>query len=575
MTTRARVFVRLSSGVVKSVSFMLVLVLACGTCDSDREETPVVAPRTDPLPEIDESPERGRRVGTNVAPVSYWSQSYPFVDLVKGAEGWISGHGETWDDGREIATDEHGWIRSLEPGQIARLFLIGGQPHHPTGRFVVTYQGRGHIDYEGRVSNLERGRGRDTFDLATPDGLFLNITEVDPDDPIRNVAVFLPGGRCEGDAMQYCEDDETCGIGRCVALHETPQNYFHPVFLKELKPYSLLRFMDWQDTNRLRDVPDDEERPPIVEYDDIPVYDTAFWHPVPTRVMLDITNHLEADIWLSIPHTASDTYIEELAAILEHRQSFRFKAYIEYSNEVWNDRFDQHHWVNARGCAEYGEEPCEGDEALRLGRRWFAARTAHIAAVMKRVMGEDRVVAVMGAQVGGGRDWWVEQLLQVEHEGRPVHEQVDAVAVAPYFGGEEDDPETVFATDDQGRYRILVRADAEHGGVFDWVRTDLEALGTLPEGSVRYLAYEGGQHLVSYDESVMQGFHEANRAPQMERVYDQYLRTWASLTDDALFVHYTSASGWNQHGAFGSRERQGQSLRETPKARALLRFIAR
>lgn len=563
-----------SSVVVKSLPWVLVCgLLACGRCNAERE-TPVLTPQPDPAPHVDESPERARYVGTNVAPVSYWSQSYPFVDLVKGADGWISGHGETWDDGRQIATDEHGWIRSLEPNQIARLFLIGGQPHHPTGRFVVTYEGHGQIEYEGRVSNLERGRGRDSFDLATPDGLFINITEVDPSDPIRNLAVFLPGGRCEGDDMQYCESDDTCGIGRCVMLHQTPALFFHPDFLKEMQPYSLLRFMDWQDTNRLRDLPDAEEPPPIVEYDEIPVYETAFWHPVPTRVMLDLTNRLDADAWFSIPHTASDAYIEDFAEILARRQSHRFKAYVEYSNEVWNDTFDQHHWVNARGCAEYGDGECEGDEALEHGRRFFSARTVHIAEVLKRVVGEDRIVAVMGAQVGGGRDWWVDQLLKVEHDGRRAYEIVDAVAVAPYFGGEVQDPERVFATDDQGRYEMLVGHDAEHGGVFDWVATDLEALRTLPEGSVRYLAYEGGQHLLSYDESTMQAFVEANRAPQMERVYDQYLRTWASLTGDAPFVHYTSSSGWNEHGTFGIRERQAQPLSEAPKQRALLRFIA-
>ncbi len=568
-------------------------LFACGSCGStERNGTPVVTPQPDPPPSVDESPERARYVGINVASVSYWSQNYPFVDLVKGADGWISGHGETWDDGRDIATDEHGWIRSLESGQIARLFLIGGQPHHPTGRFVVTYEGAGDIEYVGEVTNLERGRGRDTFDLGGTDGLFLNITNVNAQNPIRNIAVYLPGGRCEGNDMQYCENDESCGIGRCVMLHETPGQYFHPDFLKEMQPFSLLRFMDWQDTNRLGSLPDDEEAPPIVEYSDIPVYESAFWRPVPTRVMLDLANRLDADVWFSIPHTASDQFIEDFAAILERRQSHRFKAYVEYSNEVWNDIFDQHQWVNARGCEAFGDpSQCDpnGDGTLceytewspiqercqGYGRRYFSQRTAHIAEVLKRVVGEDRVVAVMGAQVGGGRDWWLEQLLNVEHDGKPAYESVDAVAVAPYFGGDVRDPEQVFATDDQGRYRMLVGAeDAEHGGVFDWVRNDLQAIGTLPEGSVRYLAYEGGQHLHAHEEATMDAFLDANRAPQMERVYDQYLRTWSSVTNNAPFVHYVSSYVWNQHGAWGSREYQGQPLSEAPKHRALLRYVA-
>ncbi len=60
----------------------------------------------------------------------------------------------------------------------------------------------------------------------------------------------------------------------------------------------------------------------------------------------------------------------------------------------------------------------------------------------------------------------------------------------------------------------------------------------------------------------------------MEALYREYLTTWRVVTDDALFVHYTSASGWGQYGTFGAREYMGQALSEAPKERALLWYIA-
>ena len=551
----------------------------------------------------DESaPTREIYLGTNLAPIGYAAQNAPFVDLMHHADAdWISGSDAEWDDHRPIATDDNGWIRSLQPGQIARVFLIAGDdPGHLAGRFTVLYDGKGTISYEGEVSNLEQTEGRDVFDLAAPNGLFLNIRDVDAEDPIRNIRVLAPGGRCESDITKYCESDDQCA-GRCI-LHT--ENYeevpFHAQFLNEIRPFSAFRFMDWQETNREVQLEDGREEPmPVREWSQWPTRSSARWRPVPVEIMVELCNLMNADPWFNIPHAADDNFIRQFAQQVASQLEPERKVYVEYSNEVWNGMFDQQVYTNQQGCRSLSDNPrdeclvggeiCPVGEwndtqavCLQYGRRWFAQRSAEVARSFKEAFGDrrSRVIGVIGAQIGGG-EWWVPEYLETEYRGHPVHHWVDAVAVAPYFGGDQpwvnnvSDVFALTARDDApaGMYELFTnREDEEYGGMYHWIKTDLEALESLPDGAVDYIGYEGGQHLVTFDEGRRTIFQQANRDPRMEQVYQQYLRTWHELSGGAVLMHYTTASPWGEYGSFGALERQGAPLEDSPKQRALEAF---
>lgn len=587
---------------MRTFGLMLGLLVACdsGCGSSSPRPTPTTTGTETVVSNVSAStaPRPAVYVGTNLAAPSYGTRNYPFVDLMRQADRrWISGHADEWDDGRRIDVDDHGWIRSLEPGQIARTFLIAGDdPGHLAGELTVLYEGRGEIEYLGGVSNLRRSEGRDTFEVHPPDGLYLNITSVDAANPIRNIRVIAPGGACAEDVAKPCRSSDACDE-RCVPYTETPDRVFHAQFLAEIRPFSVLRFMDWQLTNRLLDVDDADELPRVRELGDLPGASYAFWQPVPVEVMVRLANETGSDPWFNIPHTATDDFVRDFARVVARSLAPERKVYVEYSNEVWNGIFDQHYDVNRRGCEAYSEDPrsecmvegriCgpgEWSEAQRrcraYGMRFFAERTVDIGAIFRRELGE-RVVRVLGAQIGMGHTFVPEQL-ELEHNGRPIHAQLDAVAVAPYFGGDveaasldalfrrtrrDDVPDDMFEL-------LSGTPDAEHGGIVHWIRTDLASLGELPEGSVRYIAYEGGQHLHTFDESRMPMFLAANRDPRMEQVYAQYLRMWHELTEGSLFVHYTTSSVWGRYGGFGAMERQGASLVDAPKQRALEAFAA-
>jgi len=553
-------------------------------------------------------------IGTNLADPTYWSASHPFVDAMKAADRFISGRPghpderKRWDDGATLRLDERGWVRSLEPGQVARVFILGGDTTYPTGKYTVLYEGQGEIEYQGRVRNLTRAPGKDTFDLGARGGLFLNLKRIDGSDPLRNIRVLLPGGRCEDDGYKACSEDASCGGTRCVPFEENYEEApFHPTFLSDIREFGTLRFMDWMRTNRERDLRDGVEEPlPIRTFDEYPGRTRAQWHPVPIEIMVDLANTVGAHPWFTMPHAVDDAFVRQFAEAVRERLDPGLKVYVEYSNEHWNDIFDQHQWTNAQGCRAESDSPrqeCDpnGDGTLceytswnrfqekcaEYGSRFFARRTVQVMRIWEQAFGaeqRERLVRVFGGQIGAA-EWRGRPQLELVVDGSPVYEQVDAYAVAPYFGGGATlgSVDDAFRTVDEethdapaGTYRLLSgEPDSDDGGLYRWIATDVETLTDSSLGNLDLIAYEGGQHFHNHDESMMERMHAANRDPRMKDLYAAFLTMWFDLTGGANFVHFTSPSAWGRFGAWGSKEFQGQPRAEAPKHDALLEAIER
>src|SRR6266850_2078952 len=166
-------------------------------------------------------------IGTNVSGLDDWSVEFTFVDVFKQSRPWFSGSASAWQDQRPLDLDEHGWVRSLLPGQVARTVMfwdLSRAPgRYPAGLYVVTYEGEGRIDYWPSARLVERAPGREVIDVDPArgtGGIGLFITETNPSNYIRNMHVTMPGG---GPA------DER----------------FNATFLDRLHTYRAIRFMNW------------------------------------------------------------------------------------------------------------------------------------------------------------------------------------------------------------------------------------------------------------------------------------------------------------------------------------------
>jgi hypothetical protein len=548
----------------------------------------------------------------NLTQATYYAQAWPFVDAMKHADPWFSGRPEhpdinrRWNDGAPLALDARGWVTRLQPGQIARKFIFATDTHFRPGRYTVFHKGKGHIDYRGSVSNLIRGAEKDSFELARGEGLWLELLSTDPKDPFRDLHIIPPGGRCSTDPLLYCETDAVCGGARCERFVDTfREKPFHPDFLADISAARVLRFMDWMRTNRpATPSPDEPPAPPVREIGEWTRVDDAVWYPVPLETILALSNELRADPWITIPHEASDAFVTAVARKFDKELAPGLRVYVEYSNEVWNGMFGQAVYANQKGCARFSKNVKECDEdgdgvlcepgpwsasqerCHAYGRRFHAHRTAEIVRLFEAVFGESarsRLVRVVAWQTGSLMDAGSE-MLREDVGGEPLSRRVDVFAVAPYFGGDYEqmpEPDVFFERVREetfgapaGTFRVLATSsNGREAGTYFYMANDARILRESKDFQhLRLVAYEGGQHLFSFAPGQGPRIHALNNDPRMGEVYAQYLDAFAQLTGNSLFVHYASPGAWWQHGAFGSKQWQGQPTSQSPKHQALERF---
>ena len=68
-------------------------------------------------------------------------------------------------------------------------------PNGPSGRYLVLYEGQGQLDFDFSSSIVQEEPGRILIDVLAnqTSGILLKILYTNPDDPIRNVRIVMPG----------------------------------------------------------------------------------------------------------------------------------------------------------------------------------------------------------------------------------------------------------------------------------------------------------------------------------------------------------------------------------------------
>ncbi|MBG0826931.1 IPT/TIG domain-containing protein [Planomonospora sp. ID67723] len=500
----------------------------------------------------------GTALGVNIAPVRDWTPEWPFVDAFRTSRPWISQRtGASWGQGPALSLDEHGWVRSMEPGQYvdAAIFTSGD---YPIGTYAVTWEGTGDVTFFGGGTISDRTANRFEYNPQTAGradyttgagGRFLRITRTDPDDYVRNIRVWMPGFEQTGE-----------------------KQVFHPQFLDSLKGMRTLRFMDWMTTNAS----------PYAEWEDYPTPESSTQtRGVAVELMVELANRVGADPWFNMPHRATDEFVRSFAQVVQDRLAPGRKAYIEYSNELWNSAyaFQQTPWVRRTG-----QDLGLAVEPWVAGQRYQALRSVEIFRLWREAFGAEadtRLVRVMGVQ--SGNSGVARDVLAY----RDTHEHVDAIAVAPYFDcGDQwipGDSRTYFP----GHPTVAPYVKA--GGVDRLLQACQHSIDTgVREQILRHkaladqyglslVAYEAGQHLTGLlgtenDSALTALFHAANRHPRMRDLYARYLDQWRELGGGtiALFLTAEHMSKW---GSWGLRERMNQALADAPKARAADEFL--
>ncbi|MFE3836710.1 hypothetical protein [Pseudogemmobacter sonorensis] len=526
-------------------------------------------------------------LGFGLAGVNDWSVQQPFLDVMKTARPWtghLPGQWGGWGEAdlrRAGALDQDGWPLRLPPELtgIATLVLtdLPADAGGVAGRYVLSHEGHGEIRLDGRAGVVSRAPGRIVFDYTPgPGAVLVTLLEIDEADPIRAIRILR-------------EDRE--------ALFAAGE-IFNPDWLARIEGARLLRFMDWMATNDST-LSRAADRPRPGDYS---------WarEGVPVEIAVALANRLRAEPWLNIPHMAEDALVADMAAAVAEGLDPGLRAWVEYSNEVWNWQFAQAAWAEDLGLARWG--------AKHAWVQYYALRAGQVMSIWSKALPADRLVRVVATQTG-----WQgleEDILAAPHvlaEGLPPPAQgFDAYAVTGYvsghLGSHERHPalmewlaQSRATAEKDAAERGLTGAEAEahvaahrfdlaieraaaeilDGGVTGQpVDTLAQVTGEIfpyhaevaARHGLRLVMYEGGTHVVGLgpaveDEELTAFFAALNYAPQMGEIYSGLLRGWAAATD-APFNAFVDVAAPGKWGSWGTLRHLHD---DNPRWRALTR----
>lgn len=568
---------------MKTQNFFTFLLLLCLL--SSRVEATINTPS---------SANAASPMGSNLSVLAQWSPEYVFTNPILQSGDWLTQNWSVWDTAEHelVDFDANGWPRSIPSGDGVQMSWIATtlferiDGHYPAGEYIVTYEGKGRIDYShDATKDPERSvPGRDVI-VVTPGktslGILLKIVETDPDgtgDYIRNIHIEMPN-------------------------IDTSQQ-FHPDFINNIQKYKVIRMMDWQRTNwnaegpvrsasevatepidvlnesrtnpynNARPTDDSQRSSQLLNWSDRPLPSDVRYTSekgVPVEVMLDLVNQLAADVWFNMPHHASNEYMAEFATLTANELNDTQHVYVEYSNEVWNSGFYQNEWVTAKAEEMWPDPSIQSFKKLLS---YYGMRSAEMCDIWKAAFpaNPERVICVIATQAAN--PWVGKQMLDCPlSENAPCHTRIDAVAIAPYFGqhiGHQVNHSTVLQwieEQDGGLGKLF--QEMEFGDVLPTtaiVAKDLQTAmarmsdyrAIADERSLSMIAYEGGQHLVGigtaqWDDKIAELFANANRDPRMAELYAQYLSYWHEIGGE-MFVNYNTVGRYSKWGNWGAQE---------------------
>lgn len=492
-------------------------------------------------------------IGVNLSAVTDYSSQLVFTDLFRQSRPWmtrLSDGGGPYDTGQPIPAGPNGFPAEspFDPphalSQIAHTLMvrdIGG--HYPAGRYALLVSGQGEVrlsfDAGNRVLAVP---GHVEVPVSpTSSGIGLALTRSDAGDPVRRIQLLMP---------------DAAGA---------PSVFYAP-FMRRLRPFAILRFMDMQRTNNAtagtfaeRTLPGDATQ--------------AGPRGVALELLAELAERQDASPWFCVPHAADDAFVRGMALVLAKHLSRGRTVFLEYSNELWNGRFTQAAYVVAMG-----QKLGLAADPFLAGIRYGVLRSMQIFRIFKEICGDRlRLVRVLSAQTAN--PWVAEQALRALDDPKvnPAGDTVDALAIGAYVG--HDIADRIGAS---GAYRTLWPSEIA-GLLADELpalEADIRAHKALCRTrGVRLLAYEGGQHLAATrpalreNRELVDKLAQANADPAMGEIYRKLLDVWFRAGGDA-FVAFAFVARPDSYGAWGLLEWTDQPVEQAPKYKALLDHIA-
>lgn len=527
-------------------------------------------------------PEMEMRVGTNVEGVYDWMASWMFTDAFKHSRDWQSNEMNLtqgqfeWNGSRSVSTDEHGWVTELaswttpsgdqmQQWVTTLMFQDLGAGHYPAGIYRAEWDGDGTIaagdlviegDVVRVVSEGMTADGRHFAEVevnAAGEGIYLQLRDVNPNDPMRNFNFWMPDWQGHSFAGQR---DWTPG---------STESPFHPRFLESLQPFDNLRMMQLLGTHEYGDDTAFEDH--TVSWEDRRLLTDARQVQLDSissgaaiEYVVELANTLQKDIWVNMPHAATADYVSGFATYVRDYLNPNLQVTVEYSNEIWNQLpwFPAYHWMTDQLAANGLTE---------------ADRTAFAAAQIR----EDFDI---WSQVFSGQQQRINRIVGPMPSDTAMTEELlghlagafDSVALNGYYLPDYDERQlfTVNTTADD----VLDTAWNSIATTLGFVREQQDVVAQFEQQLGREIPvhlYEAGPHFDGMDPTYQTAFSEAS---QSDRIYDLQQLMINGMYDlgivelnDYQHTHRYADSPW---GNFGSLTWQEQPIAEAEKFRSLI-----
>lgn len=570
-----------------------------------------------------------RPLGYHPSGIAYYNVPY-FADAFAQGGEWLAFTGSEFGTPVDIRGDQfdaNGLPKSLLSGQKLRAILFGlnienefrppGWPSRATltrGRVVLTWRGRGDLRLTGGTFVAEGSNASETGDATDGRRVYMTTGPQQSTQtleihsivsPLTEIHVWLPR-----------PDDPSTAV-RENELASLENQRFHPILLQRLADtnYAFIRFMDWGATNASPQRDWNDRRRPAH------AFKTGVLNPaspgggaegnretgVSFEEMVLLANESGKDMWINVPHLASDDFIRKLAQLIRFGSDgaspyeapnaapvypplrSELRLFVEYSNEIWSNghSFPQGDWAESEAAAR-------GLTKAQFNARRFADTWR----IFQQVFGGTTRLVRVAAVFTGLESYTRPFLQELGTYGLTLSPPVrpDVMAVTTYFGNgiqdfvqerryaagrQFDDPywtSALFVAHRREAFaewtRRLLSGDSSQGGGFDTTSVGggfSLSLRNLPNETLGYalpiIAYEGGPSLytdsidrgavdgrgVPTDDEVTTFIEAMNRDGQMREVYDIHLNL-AKMKGLRTHTPFTDAGAWSKYGQWGHLE---------------------
>jgi hypothetical protein len=461
-------------------------------------------------------------LGINVGSSLDYETNRVFADVMKTSRDW-----KTLSDGTPT-TDSNGW-----PTQDAKIVVWHGI-NNMHGSYKLSFTGQANVatgfgsaSIQNKVYNATTNTTTADLIYNSTDGAGLQLTFTGTSSGVKNVKLMRP-----------ITPGSTTSYGSSVT--------FTDQFKNSLAKFSVLRFMDFTATNSNQQVNWSDRVLPshASQSQSGPGYGWqgkgAAWEYV-----IQLTNELDKDMWICIPHKATDDYIRQLATLIKNTLEPDRKVYVEWSNELWNTAgaFQQSFQNRDAALAEVqaGGSILNYDGQTNewyLAYRRQAKRTVETSLIFRSVFGDaammTRIRPVLMSQLG----YWDGPPLQalaflenyygtVAPTPRRPNYYIWGYSGSAYYSPTHDasSADTVFSTMPPSDWTTQLRRDT------DWAAA----------WGLKHVAYEGGPGLDRTGNSTYDAAREAawNDARMKQEVIDAH-NTWSANGGD-LLMYFTVA----------------------------------